>query len=455
MTTPKLKRAGLGSVFDMGMLYIGRTSGVLVAFIFLPLYNRELGPVQFGIVAVLLSMQALLAMLDMGMSVLVGRDFAMSHGDSSASHRLVRTAERALTGLYAILLVGSVLVKLMGAMPTVTALTVVGSIILFWVLVLQNLYYTGMVALRAYIVASSVQLVGVLGRAVATALALRASATVDSFVLTQLFCSIIHLAVTRVYLDKLLKRDQLEPIKAASPSRRDVFALLRRGQSLALFSLAGAAVTQLDKPIVSSVISAASVAPYFLATTVCMVPISVLAAPVSQYFQPLLLNAMGRTDPHNARRVTVWFTAVLLAVTLIPSVLFLLWRSELILLWLGPHGDTAVVGYVAILLPGFTIGALGFVPYSLLVSAKDFRFQASLSVALTVATLVAAAACAASASVTGVCFVYAAYHIVSTTISWLRASMISPTRSLARTSFVISACSVLLAGAVVGARAIT
>ena len=109
-------------------------------------------------------------------------------------------------------------------------------------------------------------------------------------------------------------------------------------------------------------------------------------------------------------------------ITFVPCALLWLLREPIIGAWLGPaSGNSAQVAYYAgILLPGAAVGALGYLPFTMLVARQDFRFQAVASMAMTLLTLVATAFVAHSGSVAGVCWVYAGYHCLSTTVSWLR-----------------------------------
>jgi O-antigen/teichoic acid export membrane protein len=430
-------RTPLRAMANMAMLYAGKTSGVLVAFVFLPLYSRLLGPEQFGVVAVILSLQALLMMLDLGMSTLVSRDVAVAKSSSTELLQLIRTAELGLTAFYIVLLAGTAVFKIFGGMPGVSFGVALGPVLLFWLLVLQNIYYSAMLARRAYTVASLVQVLGVVARAGITAYVLaNVSATITAFIISQVILGAIHFGITRFYFSSFFYQSPTTPLKVKYPTIQDAVALLKRGKSLALFALAGAAVTQLDKPIVSAFVSAASLAPYFLATTLCMVPISVLAGPVSQYFQPMLLRSAIGEDRLAARRVVKQFVGSLLLVTVIPSVCFWIFRAPIIELWMGKNAsNSTIANYVGILLPGFTMGALGFIPYSLLISVNDFKFQAVLSGAMTVITLAAAASSAMLQSVEGVCFVYASYHTFSTLLSWVRTMYLPTSKELGRISF--------------------
>ena len=441
------------AIFNMIMLYAGKTSGVLVAFVFLPLYSRLLGAEQFGMVAVILSLQALLVMMDLGMSTLVSRDIAARESDATGLIKLIRTAEISLSGFYFILLVSTAAVKAMGGLPRVDFVTVLATVTLFWLLVLQNLYYSAMLARRRYASASVIQTVGVIFRASATAIILaNGYATLTAFIAVQLVFAAIHCGVTRRYCISLLQLRTASTLKDSKPRLVEGVSLVKRGRSLVLFSAAGAAVMQLDKPLISAFVSAASLAPYFLATTLCMLPLSILAGPVSQYFQPTLLNAVAHQNSELTRHTLNRFVTTLLLIIGLPCIIFWFFRMPMIDLWMGQNsGNITIARYVEILLPGCAVGALGFVPYNLLISKKDFKFQALLSTGLTLITLTGATVAGLFKSVEGVCYIYATYHSTSTLLSWMRAIFLPDTREAAKYSFrlAIKGCGVLVGAAMV------
>lgn len=410
-------------LLNMLVLFVGKTAGLLVGLLFLPMYHRLLGPDQFGVVAVVLSLQALLTMMDLGMSTMVSREAAVSSSLANV-HRLLLTAEGSLSGFYLFLASAVWLASAAGLFSRVGYLAVTACIVLFWALVLQNLYFSVLLAKRSYASASITQIIGSLLRAFASAYVLAfVSATLDAFLITQALLAIVHAVVTRHFCSKLLQAGSTRA--NARPSWRECAGLARQGSALIVFSAAGAAVTQLDKPIVSALVSAAELAPYFLATTVCMVPISVLAGPVSQFCQPRVLAAIGEGRDEQALSAVRQFVWLILLATCVPAVLLWLARGPLMSLWLGSGANAdAVAAYVAILLPGFAIGALGFLPYALLVAAKDYRFQALSSMTLTLVTLGVATLAAWNGSVYAVCWIYAIYHVSSTAISWMRSAML-------------------------------
>jgi O-antigen/teichoic acid export membrane protein len=443
------------AIVNMVMLYAGRTSGVLVVFIFLPLYSSLLGPEQFGIIAVILSLQTLLVMMDLGMSTMVSRDIAARESSPLGLIKLIRTAEISLSGFYFILLVSTVAIKAIGVMPGVDLLTALASVTLFWLLVLQNLYYSAILARSYYVVASSIQAVGVIVRAIATAFILaNYYSTLNAFIVTQLVFAAIHCVFTRRYCISLLDLRSVSKLEESRPPLLEGVSLVKRGWSVVLFSAVGAAVMQLDKPLVGAFVSAASLAPYFLATTLCMLPISILAGPVSQYFQPALLNAVAHQNTVLTQKILYRFVAILLIIIGLPCIIFWFFRMPMIDLWMGQNsGNITIARYVSILLPGCAVGALGYVPYNLLISEKDFKFQAVLSTGLTLVTLVSATVAAIFQSIEGVCYIYAIYHSTATLLSWMRAIALPSTKAVAMGSLLMAVkgcCLLFLMAIVIG-----
>lgn len=433
----------------MLMLYAGRSSSLLVAFVFLPLYSRMLGASQFGSIAVILSFQALLVMMDLGMSTLLGREVSVSNNDRSTLVKLLRSAELSLSGFYGILIFCALGLKFSILSLAISWSAIVAVVLLFWLLVLQNLYYSMLIADRKYTLGSALQVVGVTLRGIVTTLALYVfSATLDMFIYTQLAVTVLHWWISRSLVMKNFSANEPAVAKDAWPTLLDAFNLTKAGGALVLFSAAGAAVTQLDKPVISMFISAASVAPYYLASLLCMAPISILAGPVSQYFQPLVLRAAASSVSTDARKIIARFSLSVFLVTALPT--FILWwfRDPIIELWVGPNANNELIStYLAILLPGVAIGAFGFIPYSLLIYAKDFRFQATMSALLTVVTLATTVLAASREDIKAICYVYSAYHASSTILSWLRAMTLTDVKMYARVSalLVFSAVSMFVA----------
>lgn len=407
-------------MIELGLLYASKSGAIVVGLLILPLFNRLLGQELFGLVALIFSLQAFLVVLDFGMSTMVGRDLAVADATLAQRYATWRAAEAAISLVYAAILPFAVLGAWLwnGELGPAGALA---CLVLFWSLTLQNIGQSALLARHRFTTAALIQVGGVLARNGLTALALTWIApSLFCFVITQAVIALLQMLVTRWSCLAVLR--PAAPHDDASPHWRSrVSELLRTGQPLMLFGLAGAAVMQIDKVIVSALISPRELAPYFLAATFCLTPLSVLAAPVAQFFQPRLVRAASGSDRSATQQILQRFIGGLAICALVPTAAIWLLRDPLIALWLHQAPEASrVAQYSAVLLPGIAVGALGYVPYIILVSQQDYQFQARFSVLLTALTLGAALAAAFAGSVLTICVVYTLYHCASTAGSWWR-----------------------------------
>lgn len=404
---------------DLLLLYVSKSGAVFVGLLILPFFNRVLGPDQFGVVALILTLQAFLLFLDFGMATVVGRDLAVAETTASQRYITWRAAEHIISLIYAALIF-PVLLATWALSDLLNPAEVAACVVLFWSLNVQNIGQNALLARHLFIEAALLQATGVVARHGLTAIALAYfSPTLTCFVVIQAAVSVVQMMVTRWRCMKVLLPESAEPLRKALLKRAK--SLFHTGKPLMLFGLSGAAVMQLDKVIVTSFMSSRDLAPYFLAANFCLTPISVLAAPVAQFFQPRIVRAMSSPDRAITRRTISQFTYLIVCCALLPTAAIWLFREPLIALWLhGSPESTLVSQYSAILLPGIAIGVLGYVPYTILVACQDYPFQAKFSIAMTVLTLCAAMIAAIQGSVLTICVIYALYHSSSTIGSWWR-----------------------------------
>lgn len=432
---------------SMLMLYAGKMSGILVNLVFIPIYTVSLGSEKFGLVAVILSLQALLMMLDLGLSTLVGRDIAANQLPSKKLFQEILCAESTLILFYTAVIIAFSALYFFDINFGLSLFNIWTIILTFLCLVIQNLHYNAIVSKRSYNLASALQLIGNLGRAGSTAYVLYfVSPTITAFILCQFFGAAIQAIIARMLLLKSFKfnKDIYYEFKKFDLIK-EIKSLLLRSKSLALLTLAGAAVTQLDKPIISFFISHSSVAPYFLAMTYCMTPMAVLAAPVAQYFQPKIINTISETTQTNSLKTIKFYSISLSAVTLLPSIILYIYSDFFINIWLH-HGPLVndTKNYVKVLLPGLVIGALGYIPNSLLLATGHFRFMATISILMTVSVITLTIFAAKTQSILLICWIYALYHGLSTLFQYIKATRNIQTRIIALESGKIIASTLAL-----------
>ena len=412
------------TLLDLISLYISKTGGIVLGIFILPWYQILLGPYAFGYVSLVLAVQAFLLMFDLGMSTLVGRD--MSHlQDKQYAKTSFFSAVNVLHMLYGILLISALASQFIWTSFAFWSQIQV-SILLFWAVTVQNLFQTALLADKKYTWAASLQAGGSFSKAFITILCLKIfTANLDTFLLAQLLVSLLHLGLSYVVCFKVIWIDSIRIDLAALWQASKKIA--RRGRPLILYGLAGASVLQLDKVIISLFSSPTKLSPYFLATTLSMAPISIMAGPLNQYFQPKIYQNILRSDSKQIERQLRHLISSILVIVIFPSFLFWINRDNLILLWIKNYGLSAQVShYAAILIPGVALGSLGFVPYTILVANEDYKFQSLLSALLTTITLLGTAFLAYLGNIDGICWLYAFYHVVSCILSWMRCTQFEP-----------------------------
>jgi len=425
-----MKRLLLNEVFKMGMLFVGKTGGILVGIYFLPLFNRILGTEQFGLVALILSFQALLLTIDFGMSTLVGRDVALHKSLDYSSKSTWRNSEVVMSSLYFIITLSVIVWWLLQENPMLNLFTICGVVILFWTLTLQNINFSALLGSKSYVVASSLQLTGVLIRAIATVIALKnIEPTIEVFVYTQMVISLAFLLITRTVCNKILSRID-KGTSRYQINISDCIKLLVRGKPLILFSVSGALVMYSDKILISFFMTPNDLVPYYYAFSLCMLPLSILAGPVKQYFQPIIISKLFEKNEYSRLvRVIKLYAVTLTFIVFVPTSLLWLLSESVVNLWLGVNiVNEEVISLTKILLPGFAFGSLGYIPYVLLVTLEDFKFQATYSVILTSTMLVAISLVAYNHSLEGICWLYFIYHTFSTIGWWVRVCFLKEIR---------------------------
>lgn len=421
----KDKAAQSGSLrlwVELSLLYASKSGGLVVGVLILPWYQKLLGEDEFGAVAVIISLQAFLFMLDLGASTIVGRDLAVPR-DEKNHLETWRAAEFVLHIFYIIILFTSASVNFIANAP-LSFVQIILFLLLAWSLTVQNVGQSALLAKRYFVVASIIQLIGVLSRAFATIAALYfVRADLEVFLMAQALIGVVQMVVTH-YICRRMFYSKISSLEITVHVNQ-VIELARRGMPLVLFGFSGAAVLQLDKPIIGFFSSPADITPYFLASALCLIPMGVLAAPINQYLFPGIVESISHHKSEKTLRLLQRLIISIFFVVAIPSTILWLWREEIVELWLR-HDPISplVVQYVEILLPATAIGALGFVPYSILIAHEDYRFYSYQHFCLAVFTLMATALVAALSGIFLVAWVYAIYHVLSVFVTWFRASRI-------------------------------
>lgn len=411
--------ATIRRLLPVAVLYSGRIGVAALGLVILPWLSRAMPAEQFGLATTVLALQSLAIVLDLGLSVTIAREFPVLVG--AYKHRdLMRRSERALFLIYAVVTALAVALAAGGVVPIPlsTVLLICLSLLL---IVWQNIIVVAFISRQRFVTSTAVQFTSLLMRhGCSLGFVIAFGGTLQVFVLGQVAGAAIVLVVSRSLF--------VWQHRGAAPATADrVRGAGATNIAVMIYTIAGACAMQLDKVLLSALASPAETGPYFLASTLSLVPITFLASPVSQFVQPKLIASLAAGRHEEARRWVVRMTLAILACAVLPGIALGLLAPWLVAFWLhGSVHQSAVSTYTMLLMPGAAIGALGLIPAIVLIARRDYRAMAALSCTLAVLVLATTAWLARQDAIAGVCITYAVYHTLAAATLWWRAARIEP-----------------------------
>ncbi|MBN8844741.1 MAG: lipopolysaccharide biosynthesis protein [Sphingomonadales bacterium] len=411
-----MKLPSTRQLMPIAALYSGRVGVAALGLIILPWLSKSMPAAEFGLAATILSLQSLAVVLDLGLAMTASRELPPLD-DTHAAQTVVKRSERVLFLLYFGIAGASGTLAAAGFIPVtlpIVLLTCISLLLIVW----QNIILVALISRQRFFISTSVQFLSLfLRHCFSLALVTLTSGTLQSFIIGQVIGAAIVLIVSRQIFMRRHKPTNHSPKSVPSHSATNL--------AMMAYSIAGACAMQLDKVLLSGLASPALTGPYFLASTLSLVPIAFLATPVAQFVQPKLIACIVRDQRDAAQRWILRLTIALIALSVIPGILLGIASPSIVPVWLQGSADQDVVSsYVFLLMPGTSLGALGLVPAMVLIAKRDYRALAAMSCVLTIAVLSTTAFLAAKNDIRGICIAYALYHVLAAIALWWRAGQI-------------------------------
>jgi O-antigen/teichoic acid export membrane protein len=341
--------------------YAGAGVIALAPILALPWYLLALGPKQFGLVGFVVLLQAVLGLLDAGMSQALVREVALHyHAGPAGRHRaadLLFGFERIYWGfalavglLLALLSpsISSHWLALDGLAPDAGQVALYGAAAIFAVQFPGSLYRSLLVGAQAHVRLNLVMMAGALLRHLGGALVVTIWPSLATYLLWH-----VAIASAETLVRALLAWHTLAVKRRASrwnSSQLRSLAKVFAGMSAA--TLLGALTVQIDKMIVSKLVLIEQFGYYMIATTV--------SAGALQLIYPLVQAALPgaialKDDPAALHRLSLKLARLIGAITLCSALAFVMLGDWLLMLWLK---DLAVVQVVRPVLSVLLIGSV-------------------------------------------------------------------------------------------------
>lgn len=363
--------------------YAGKAWSGLMALAFIPLYIGYMGIESYGLVGFYVTLQAVLGLLDLGLSTTLNRELAArppAGGQAAATRDLVRTLELLYwlvgAGVGLALALGAPLIARhwlnggeLPAQSIVDAVRLMGlAFALQWP---YSLYSGGLMGLQRQVLLNGVTMAVATLRWGGAALVLAAfSPTIQAFFAWQIVASVVHTAVTGAALWKSLPA-------AGRPARFEggtLAGIWRFAAGMTGISALAVMLTQLDRVILSKLLPLEAFGYYTLAAVVAS-GLHLLVTPVFSAAFPAFsqLAAAGETGALKERYHRICQLASV--VVLPPAVVIALFAEELLLLWTRDPVTTASSHLlVSVLVAGTALNALLTLPYALQLAHGRTRF---------------------------------------------------------------------------------
>lgn len=352
----------------------------IIGLAVVPFYLRHLGVEAYGLIGFFLTVQVLLQLLDMGMAPTINREVARAKaaGNISESGKLLHTLAviywtMAASIALAILVLAPLIAEYWLQSRQLPSQTIMHAVMLMGLVLACRwpigLYQGALIGAQRMTVSSAINMTMVtIGSVGVIAILEYVSPTIEAFFVWQACIGFIYAHCIRFAAWRIIGRELAGGFDIGQIRR-----VLRFSLGVGAISVSGLVLTQLDKVILSKMVSLDAFGKYMLATLIAS-SLYILIVPVFNTTYPRFssLVSQRRTEELLFQYGTA---SRLLASLLFPSVMVLMLLAQpLIGLWTGDAGlATDVAPLVSLLLLAYALHGVMHMPYALMLAHGETR----------------------------------------------------------------------------------
>lgn len=376
--------------------YLGTGAVVLAPILALPWYLSELGPKQYGLIGFIAMLQAILGLLDAGMSQALVREVAVrfdtTNQGKNRTASLLYGFERiywgfALCAGFVVVLLADIIAKhwlnLDGLPVTTGQQAVYGAAAIFAAQFPGSIYRSLLVGGQAHVVLNSIMASGALLRHVGGVAVIIAWPALPAYLIWHATIALLETLTRGRWAWSLLqvKRSQ---IKWDADELRPVWRLVA---GMSGVTLLGVLTVQMDRIVLSRMVGIEQFGYYTVAAVVALGSLQ-LINPLIQAVLPRAIQM--RNDPVALRSLSIKLAGLIALLVALGAITFICIGNWLLSVWLrNPEAVTVIYPILATLLVGVALNAFYNVGYvNWLAHQKIYRvlqvnaFALILSVAL-------------------------------------------------------------------------
>ena len=354
--------------------FLGSGWNALMGLAFIPLYIHYLGMEAYGLIGAFVLLQAWLALLDLGLTPTISREMARFDAGTHNSQS-IRDLVCSVEWIY-VLTAGAIALGVMLASPwlatnwlqaeslstatVVDALTIAGGVIAVrW---LAGLYRSAIIGLQRQVWLNGCTAIFATLRGMGVVAVLAwVSPTIQAFFVYQGVLFALEALALAIQMRRLLPAPP-QPARFSWQALRQVW---RFAAGMTVITLLSVALTQVDKLLLSRLLSLTDFGYYVLASSVVSA-LYMLIYPINYAASPRLTELVTSGDARELVRSYHSFSQIL-TLSLVPAALVLsLFSDHVLLLWTRDTTITsAVAPLVSLLAIGTMLNGLMHIPYAL------------------------------------------------------------------------------------------
>jgi O-antigen/teichoic acid export membrane protein len=354
--------------------YIGQGWRVLMGLAFVPLYIKYIGIESYGLIGIFAVLQAWLGLLDMGMRPALSREmarFTAGLHDAQSIRDLLRSAE--FIGLVTAIVIAMGIWAVSSWLATdwlkadkLPVQVVAQSFLMMGIVAalsfIENLYVSSISGLQRQVLQNVIASIMATARGLGAAcILIWVSPTVTAFFAWQGLISLIAVILNAVAVYSTLPSSP-QPARFSLPALAGIWRFAGGMMAISLLSLL---LTQVDKILLSKLLTLGAFAHYALAGTVAN-SLYLLTGPISTAFYPRLTELATQGDDEGLR--AVYHQSAQMVTVLVGAAAFVLvaFSRRFLMLWTGdPALAQHVAPVMAVLVVGTMIHSLMWTPYHL------------------------------------------------------------------------------------------
>jgi len=354
--------------------FAGSIWQAIMSFIFVPLYIKFTGIESWGLIGIFFTLQVMSSLLDLGMSTTMNREMARLSalkGREQEMRNLVRTLEILYWGIAAF--VGITIVSLSPFIAhhwikagQLSPKTIEQAFLLMGMAIALQMpvgFYTGgLLGLQRQVLLNAINIfVGTLRGAGAGLILWLVSPTIQAYFLWQIIASIINIFLLTMFLKRRLSFGGNKAVF----QKQLLKGVWKFAAGMSGISVMAIILTQMDKVILSRMLSLEMFGYYTLASSVAM-SLGLIFSPVFSSVYPMFTQLVSIDDQDGLKRLYHKGCQFVSVLVLPAAVVIALFSYEILLLWTqNPITADKTHLLVSILICGTAINGLMNLPYAL------------------------------------------------------------------------------------------